>query len=54
MLRSNNTAASDWQDINVENVSISVDIQLLLLNRHLDWALGIEDVIKFLKLWQSH
>jgi hypothetical protein len=34
----------------MDNVSIRIDIQLLLLNRRLNGALGVEDVIEFLEL----
>lgn len=46
----------------MEDVIISVNVQLLLLNRRLDGALGIKDVIELLKLhkitladaWHNH
>jgi hypothetical protein len=47
---SDNTATAICQNVNMDDVSIRVDVQLLLLNRRLNRALGIEDVIEFLEL----
>lgn len=36
--------------IDVDDVGVGIDIQLLLLGRGLDGVLGLEDLVKLLKL----
>jgi hypothetical protein len=51
VLCSDNTASASSQNVYMDDVSIGVDVQLLLLNRFLDRTLSIEDIIEFLELW---
>jgi len=50
ILRLDNTTTAVSQNVDMDNISICIDVQLLLLNRHLNGTLGVEDIIEFLEL----